>query len=555
MSQLCNICSASFEIPPEDLKIYEHFAVPRPTFCCSCRMQRRMAFRNERNLYKRKCDFSGKEMLSVYPPDCKYKIYDQKIWWSDVWDSMTYGRDFDFNKPFFEQFENLLIEVPRINLQNRNNENSDYCNDTNDMKNCYLCFNSEFASNFYYCNTAGYGSDCLDIFWSMQVELCYECSKVMGGYHCFWCFNCSGISDCYFCRDLIGCKNCFGCIGLRQKEYCVFNKQLKREEFEDFIKDFTFSHVDIEKAKADFAKLCLTVPHRGLEMSNCENSQGDYLTNCKNCVDCFDVMESENCRYIWDGLANNSYDCFNSGFDSNFLYECVGVYRANNVKFSDKTSASNDMQYCDYCYSCHDCFGCVGLNHKSYCLFNKQYTKEEYEKLATKVVEYMKKTIVIAGSATVEYGEFFPVSLSPFGYNDSLANWYFPLTREEALREGFNWNDYVMPKIGNKTFSAADLPQKIDQVGDSICTEIIECENDKKLFKIIPQELQFYRKQKLPLPHFCPDCRHEKRKRQMNPRKLWERKCAKCQKDIKTTYDPSAPEIIYCEDCYLKEIY
>ncbi|MBI5754522.1 hypothetical protein HZA40_05280 [Candidatus Peregrinibacteria bacterium] len=391
MSKICRNCNVQFEIPSEDLKIYEHFVVPQPTFCPLCRMQRRMTFRNERNLYKSKCDFSDKEMLSLYPTDSKFKVYDQKIWWSDVWDAMTYGRDFDFNKPFFEQFEALMSDVPRINLQNRQNENSDYCNGTNDLKNCYLCFNSEQAANFYYCNSAGIGSDCVDCFWSLQVELCYECTKCMGAYHSFWCFNCSGISDCYFCRDLMGCKNCFGCIGLRQKEYCVFNKQ---------------------------------------------------------------------------------------------------------------------------------------------------YLQEEYGKLVAKIIEHMKNN--------GDYGEFFPIKLSPFGYNDTLANWYFPLSREDALKKGYKWNDFISPKIGMKTFSAKDLPQKI---------EIIACENDQKLFKIIPQELAFYRKHKLPLPHFCPDCRHEKRKRQMNPRKLWERKCAKCQVEIKTTYVPEAPEVVYCHDCYLAEIY
>jgi hypothetical protein len=240
------------------------------------------------------------------------------------------------------------------------------------------------------------------------------------------------------------------------------------------------------------------------------------------------------------------------------------------MKFCDKTSASNDMQYCDYCFQCHDCFGCVGLRHKQYCVFNKQYTKEEYEKLVEKIIEYMgggqasarheREQVGLVGPTQQayqekSYGEFFPIKLSPFGYNDTLANWYFPLSREEALKKGYKWNDYVSPKIGIKTFSGKDLPQKIEQVGESICTEIIECENDKKLFRIIPQELAFYRKHKLPLPHFCPDCRHEKRKRQMNPRKLWERKCAKCNSEIETTYAPNAPEIVYCEKCYLSSIY
>ncbi len=548
MPKICRNCSVEFAVPPEDLKIYEHFAVPQPTFCPSCRMQRRMVFRNERNLYKSKCDFSGKPILSIYPPDSGVKVYDQKTWWSDVWDPMAYGRDFDSGKPFFEQFEEILKAVPTPNLQNRNCENSEYCNDCQDSKSCYLCFNTGNMTNGFYCNTSGMASvDCTDVFWSVQVELCYECTKIIGAYHCFWCFNCSGVSDCYFCRDLVGCKNCFGCIGMREAQYCIYNKPVGREAYEVFIKNFSFSFTDVEKAKADFAKLCLTVHHRALEMSNCEDSLGDYLSNCKNCVDCFDLIHSENCRYIWDGLANNSYDCFNSGIDSNFLYEVIGVYESNNLKFCNKCGADHDLTYCDYCYNCHDCFGCVGLRHKQYCVFNKQYSKDEYGKLVAKIIEKMK----VDG----EFGEFFPVNISQFGYNDTVAQWYFPLMREEALSRGFKWNDYVASEIGMRTISAKDFPEKIDQVGDNICMEIIECENDKKLFKIIPQELAFYRKHKLPLPRFCPDCRHEKRKRQMNPRKLWEKKCAKCQNAIQTTYASQAPEIVYCEECYLKEIY
>jgi CxxC-x17-CxxC domain-containing protein len=42
---------------------------------------------------------------------------------------------------------------------------------------------------------------------------------------------------------------------------------------------------------------------------------------------------------------------------------------------------------------------------------------------------------------------------------------------------------------------------------------------------------------------------------QRNPRKLYERKCHKCDKEIKTTYSPDRKELVYCEECYNKEIY
>jgi len=104
------------------------FQIPTPTLCPECRQQRRLAFRNERNLYRRTCDASGKQIISMYNPECGYKVYDQKIWWSDQWDPMSYGREFDFTKTFTEQFGELMREMPHLSLLGVQNELSDYVN-------------------------------------------------------------------------------------------------------------------------------------------------------------------------------------------------------------------------------------------------------------------------------------------------------------------------------------------------------------------------------------------------------------------------------------------
>jgi len=91
----------------------EKFQIPTPTLCPEERQRRRLSFRNERKLYKRTCNYSGKEIISIYSPDKPYKVYDQKIRWSDARDPMDYGRDFDFMKSFTEQFHELMREVPR----------------------------------------------------------------------------------------------------------------------------------------------------------------------------------------------------------------------------------------------------------------------------------------------------------------------------------------------------------------------------------------------------------------------------------------------------------
>ena len=479
----CKQCQNAFEVAPEDRAFYEKMEVPEPKLCFNCRMRRRMAFRNERNLYKRKCDLSGREIISIYPPDSFLKVYEQSIWWSDKWNAMDYGRDFDFSRPFFDQFYELMLEVPHISLDNRNNENSEYCNDSSDMKNCYLCFNCEQSENYYYCNTAAYGRDSMDLFWCLETELCYECVKIHNSYHCFWCFNCKGLSDCYFCEDCLGCRNCFGCVGSRQKEYCIYNEQKTKEEFEAFMNNFHFIYPKIEEAKKKVAELKLRVPHRDLEQFNSEDCVGDYISDSKNCRECFDVVNSENSKYVWDGIVNNCQDCYNSGINSNYLYDCVGVYNSNNVRFSYRCgNGSSNFVYCGFCSASESLFGCVGLVQKKHCVLNKQYSKEEYEKLVSRIIDHMK--------STGEWGEFFPPKFSPFGYNDSMAMEYFPLSRKEAEAEGFNWSDYVRPKAeGTKIIAAAKLPDSIADILDDILDWAVECEDCKKPYKVVRQEL------------------------------------------------------------------
>ena len=488
-----------------------------------------MAFRNERFLYQRKCGFSDENILSLYPPTSPYIVYEQSIWHSDKWDSMDYGRDFDFERPFFEQFHELSLDVPCISLHNNENENSEYCNSTNNLKNCYLCFNTGHAEDFYYCNTTGYGRDCMDMFWSLQNELCYECTKVHKSYHSFFCFQGQNLTDCYFCEDCRSCTNCFGCTGLRQKEYCIYNKSVGKEKYEAFMQDFEFTNESIAEEQKKVMALRLHSPHKNLEIHKSEDSVGDYIENSKNCRACFDVMNSENCKYVWDGIVNNSYDCFNTGIDTNFIYYSLAIFNSNNVRFSNKCGFVSDVDYSYNCTHSEKLFGCNGLTRKKYCILNKQYTREEYEVILPRIIEYMK--------STGEWCEFFPGGISHVDYNDTLAHEYFPLDRTEALTAGFNWNDYEKPTVNSG--------------GENVKA----CELCKKPFKMVAQELKFYKKTSLPKPDLCPDCRHWKRKSRINPRKLWDRKCCKCEGDVKSTYSPERPEIVYCEPCYLAEIY
>ena len=154
-----------------------------------------------------------------------------------------------------------------------------------------------------------------------------------------------------------------------------------------------------------------------------------------------------------------------------------------------------------------------------------------------------------------KYGEFFPTEISLFAYNETFAQSYFPLTKEEALAKGFRWKDRE-ENAYTVTIKAENLPDDIKYIDDSILKEVIECEVSKRAFRLTPAEFQFYKTMGIPLPHLHPDERHKRRLAKQNPMQLWQRKCMNegCSNEFETSYSPDRPEVVYCESCYQKEV-
>ena len=207
---------------------------------------------------------------------------------------------------------------------------------------------------------------------------------------------------------------------------------------------------------------------------------------------------------------------------------------------------SQDLQYTQHCHSSKHLFGCISLRNGEYCILNKQYSKEKYQDLKAKIIEHMK--------ATGEYGEFYPASYSPFGYNETVAPEHYQLTKEDAIKNGFRWQDNIQRTVGKETVSPEHIPDSILEIQDSITSEVLACINCKRNYKIIPNEMLFYRQMHIPIPRRCFHCRHAARIKRRNPFKLWHRKCAKCDNEFETSYSPERPEIVYCEQCYQAEV-
>ncbi len=515
---------------------------------------RRLIERNARTLYKRKCDLTGKEFISPYHPDRAFPVYTPDAWWSDAWDEMQYGRDVDFARPFFDQFAELLNAVPHQGqfVVPGTMQNSDYVNCAGYLKDCYLIAEVDYNEHCYYGNRLYHSKNLVDCSTTYDSELCYECIYCLKCYGLRFCRECQNCSESFFLENCIGCRDCIGCINQRQKQYMILNKQLTKEEYEKQKATLKLNTEDgVQSMRKTSDEFFATQPHRSLQNEHNERCTGNHLYDSKNCDDCYDSKDLEDCvRCVRVFSVKSSMDYNSWGDKSELVYQCsASGDNAYNIKFCTTcTTNISNLEYCAHCSGCSDCFGCVGLRKKKFCIFNKQFSKEDYATLREKLISHMKKS--------GEWGEFLPKSLCPFAYNETIAMEYFPLTKEEALRRGYTWRDPSDEKPDVKTvIPAAQLPQSIGEIPDDVLNWAVTCSVSQRPFRIIKQELAFYRQLDLPVPRKHPDVRHNERIAGRSGIKLFSRACAKCGKDMQTTYGPERPEIVYCEDCYLKEVY
>lgn len=565
----CQNCQTNFEITSDDLGFYTKIKVPPPTFCPECRLVRRLVMRNERTLYKRKCDLCEQDKILIYPNDSEYKVYCFDCWHSDKWDGVDYAQGYDFSKPFFEQYINLFNKTPRLGvIQQGFNKNSEYNNRVSDLKNCYLIFASNQNENCHYGVGYWFSKDSVDCYNTRKGERCFECTDCYNCNSLRYSKECNGCIDSWFLVNCRNCQNCYGCFNLRNKNYCIFNEQYTKEEYFNKLKELGIgSRREINKTRKVLEKeeLKYLVPplinHHSVDVS------GNWIENSKNIKTAFNCDKTEDGKYLF-GLteAKDVMDYTYWGNTSELMYECASVGRqCSDVKFSNESwDQLIRAEYCHNCLNCSDIFGCVGLRKKQYCILNKQYTKEEYQELIPRIKKHMVDMPFIDNvGRIIKYGEFFPCDMAPSAYNETIAQEYFPKNKEQALLEGYRWKE-PDDKIYTPTLFAGDLPDIISEVEDNITKEIIACAHDGKCneqcttaFRITLDELQLYRILGVPVPTLCPNCRYYERLSKRQPIKLLHRICMKegCNNEFETSYAPDRPEIVYCEKCYQQEVY
>ena len=547
-AKTCQNCKQEFVIEPDDFAYYERLELPLPDKCVYCRWKYLLAFWVFGQFRITKSALSGKRIITVLPESVHFPIYEREEFVSDAWNPLTYGREYDSSKPFIEQVVELQSKVPHPHQLGIKNVNCDWTDDTWESREAYLTRSAlliEFVSYGYRIIRC---KNSVDITYCFDTENSYDCLYCFKSYNLRHSFNCRDCINGAFLYDCRNCQDCFMSWNLRNKRYCILNQQYSKEDYFKKLEEFDLkSYSAVEQLKKDFQKhISEDAVHRADDNVQTTNSSGNFLAEDKNCRSCYFLEKSENCRNCFRGFG--SKDCIDmvSPVSEKCAIGCMDQWGYENI-CNLYASYCRYSAYLDNCEECENCFGCVGLRKKSYCILNKQYSKEEYERLIVDIKRDMKKR--------GEWGKFFPLAFAYSGYNLTLGQLFFPETKEHIAEIGGKWEEQLTPEYKD-AIPAETLPDIIDDVTGDIISKRIICPETKLSYNIAPHELAFYRQHGIPLPRRHFDWRTLNRFKPMT-HMIYPQKgiCWICKKEIEHYYGPELGyKKIACVECYQKEV-
>jgi hypothetical protein len=160
------------------------------------------------------------------------------------------------------------------------------------------------------------------------------------------------------------------------KVYCTKCWWSDNWDAKDYGIKIDFSRPFLEQWKELFFK----IPHISIYNLNSINS--DWVSqesDDKNCYLNVGGHYNEDSAYnTYELTGKNCFDNYwilNCDYCSNNIY-CERCYF---VSFSEECNDCLNTYFSYDCRNCSNIIGCAGLRNKQYYIFNKQYTKEEYE--------------------------------------------------------------------------------------------------------------------------------------------------------------------------------
>jgi hypothetical protein len=434
------------------------------------------------------------QFISRFPPNTRPKKlishadYEGYAWsfeefWVDVGGSSS---------NFFSTFSTLYENMPFTPMFTYGwSENCDYVDRSLNAKNSYL--SSTIINNV---ENALYSfsvkENCHDVLNSAIVwnesKYVFASRLVISSYEVFYSQHIVNSSNIWYSDNLVWCQRCVRCKNLDNKSYCIDNIEYPKSEFFDKLPgallEYWKNHV------------------RSSVETNIE------CINSENILFGYQLKDSRNCAMVWWKYTNtNIFDWMNAGWSNSWenydyywvlwwgnwshdIYCCVAFLQSSFLFYS------MNMTNCSFC------LWCIGLKNKSYCIFNKQYTKEERHEKVDEIFSQMEKDWTL--------WEFFPWTMNPFYFNDTAAFLIDPtFTKEEVTAKWYLRRDEPIKvdiPLWVQTISTHELDafERLSEgwkllIDEEILKKVI-VDDVGNTYRIIPMELDFLRKYWLPLP-------------------------------------------------------
>lgn len=541
--RVCKFTGKEFSISEQEKNAYNHVGLPLPDIHPLERHRYHFTYANPITLYWAKEGRTGKRILSGFDPAEHAVIYDGSFWMSGEFDARDYGREFDFNMPFFDQWQELFQAVPKPALTMLRTEDCDYSNYLLDCKRCYLTFNTIGAEGLMYSVRGPFSKESIELFNSTGCELCFRCINSLKCYNVKFAEFAVSCVDSTFLWDCEDCNHCYQCANLKHKSYCIQNQQYTKEEYEQKMKDIDLSSHQMWAAEeAKFQIFLKNRPIRAERLVNCQDSDGVLLTNCRNCHNCFTMVEGDNNYNSYGRQLTDSCDA-NGWNGCSHILHTDGAISSRGVYFSWGTENSHSIGYSYVAVNCHDCFGCYGIKNGDYCILNKRYTKEEYEKLLPRVIAHMKET--------GEWGQWFPHSKSPYYYDETDAALVFPPpTEEESRRMGLRMRPQEKAESASGS-PASEIPDRVAEFSQADVEKTFLCEKTGRAYRVTKQELTMHQRFEVPLPRRSWQARIAEYYAAAYPFPH-EVTCENCNKKMYSFIDPQkTTRPLWCDACYI----
>lgn len=322
---------------------------------------------------------TGEKVLTHVHPYSPFKVISDDEWYKQ--DFISYGRDYDPNRSFFDQLHDLACEVPFSAWKNFEKPINSIARVSFGDEDSYFVVASRSRRTAYTENVLDI-EDSLEAVISNNIYRSHSVlhsQRISDSYCVRESYDCMKSWFVFDCRD---CENCFGAWNKRHKKYLWFNEQLSKEEWEKrFEQVDTTSYKEMNAYRKKFYEaIASEAIWPSAFMVKCENSTGEYITNCVDCVRAWGSDGSKNefhCKWgqmgsedNFQGVCPGSNNCFMSS----------AAISSSRAHFSYFVTRCQDVEYCIECYDCESCFGCTNLRRKKFCIFNKQYSEEEYWK-------------------------------------------------------------------------------------------------------------------------------------------------------------------------------